>query len=114
MVIFAFSNRTLTFGFIKCPSDSKRCFKASSKSLVSSVSAFTGSFLLRSSTPSSSTSANEKSAFLFNPDKYIDSDGKTIDIPLKKRMSDLHSEVNKQINRILHDENNKTNYLIFI
>jgi hypothetical protein len=43
----------------------------------------------------------------FNPDKYIDSDGKPIDIPLKKRMPDLQAEVNKQINRILHDENNE-------
>ena len=43
----------------------------------------------------------------FNPDKYIDINGKPIDIPLKKRMPDLQAEVNKQIARILDEENNE-------
>ena len=43
----------------------------------------------------------------FNPDKYINSDGKQMDTPIKKRMPDLQAEVNKQIARILDEENNE-------
>ena len=43
----------------------------------------------------------------FNPDKYTNSNGTIIDTVLKKRMPDLEAEVNKQIKRILHDENNE-------
>jgi hypothetical protein len=43
----------------------------------------------------------------FNPDKYINSDGKQMDTPIKKRMPDLEAEVNKQIARILDEENNE-------
>jgi hypothetical protein len=41
----------------------------------------------------------------FNPDKYTNSNGKLMDTLLKKRMPDLQAEVNKQIKRIVDDEN---------
>jgi len=41
----------------------------------------------------------------FNPDKYINKNGTKVDTCMKKRMGDLHSEIDKQIVRIHAEEN---------
>ena len=41
----------------------------------------------------------------FNPDKYINKNGTKVDPCMKKRMIDLHNEINIQIERIYTEEN---------
>ena len=41
----------------------------------------------------------------FNPDKYINKNGTRVDPCMKKRMGDLYSEINIQIERIHAEEN---------
>ena len=41
----------------------------------------------------------------FNPDKYINKNGTKVDPCMKKRMGDLHNEINIQIDRIYAEQN---------
>ena len=48
---------------------------------------------------------------LFNPDSFKDSNGKRRNPPIKNRFPRLKEEINKQIKRILNEENNKDTLL---
>ena len=48
---------------------------------------------------------------LFNPDSFLDSNGKRRNPPIKNRFPRLKEEINKQIKRILNEENNKDTLL---
>ena len=48
----------------------------------------------------------------FNPDKYIDKKGKTIETTVKKRLDRLKEEVDNQINRINNEEKKLINEII--
>ena len=48
---------------------------------------------------------------LFNPDSFLDSNGKRRNPPIKNRFPRLKEEINKQIKKILNEENNKDTLL---
>jgi hypothetical protein len=50
----------------------------------------------------------------FNPDKYIDKKGKTIETTVKKRLERLKEEVDKQIIRINNEENNELLEIVYL
>ncbi len=50
----------------------------------------------------------------FNPDKYIDKKGKTIETPVKKRLNRLKEEVDKQIIRINAEENKELLEIVYL